>query len=140
MKLRNVFKERGSLMPLILGYLSLLTAALVVATSIGQVATANALLNNIAEEIALACASSVDQNTYYANGGLVINQESAKVRAQSLIASAHSLILAQLDVKNVEVRGSQVAITVSGKTRILTGQWRTVSAKARAEVRVNPVG
>ena len=140
MKLRNVLEERGSLMPLILGYLSRLTAALVVAASIGQVATANALLNNIAEEIALACASSVDQNTYYANGGLVINQESAKVRAQSLISSEHSLILAQLVVKNVEVRGSQVAVAVSGKTQILTGQWRTVSARARAEVRVNPVG
>jgi hypothetical protein len=127
-------------MPLILGYLSLLTAALVVAVSIGQVATAHALLNNIAEDIALTCASSVDQETYYANGGISINSASAKARAKELIASERALLLSDLVVDDVVVRGAQVEILVRGRTQILTGQWRTVKARARAEVRVNPVG
>ncbi|MEI7549744.1 MAG: hypothetical protein WCJ91_04645 [Actinomycetes bacterium] len=132
--------ERGSLLPLILGYLALLTAALTVAVSVGQVSTANALLNNMAEEIALRCASSVDQRTYYASGLVAIDPESARAVALGQLAFEHSYILEGILLESVVARGSQVEIGLRAKTRLLTGQWRLLSAHARAEVRVNPVG
>ena len=133
-------EERGSLLPLILGYLALLTAALTVAVSIGQVSTANALLNNMAEEIALTCASSVDQRTYYASGTVAIDPESARAVALGQLAFEHSNFLESISLESVVARGSQVEIGLRAKTRLLTGQWRLISAHARAEVRVNPVG
>jgi len=132
--------ERGSLLPLILGYLALLTAALTVAVSIGQVATANALLNNMAEEIVLSCASSVDRSTYYSSGALTIDLESARAVARSAVSAERSNLLNGISVDAVVAKGSQVEIGLRAKTRLLTGQWRSLSAHARAEVRVNPVG
>jgi hypothetical protein len=132
--------ERGSLLPLILGYVALLTAALTVAVSIGQVATANALLNNMAEEIALASASSVDRGTYFSSGGLTIDVESARAVAMSAVSGEHSHLLNGISVDAVLATGSQVEIKLRAKTQLLTGQWRSLSAHARAEVRVNPVG
>lgn len=133
-------EERGSLLPLILGYLALLTAALTVAVSIGQVSTANALLNNMAEEIALTCASSVDQRTYYASGMVAIDPESARAVALGQLTFEHSNFLESISLESVVARGSQVEIGLRAKTRLFTGQWRLISAHARAEVRVNPVG
>lgn len=132
--------ERGSLLPLILGYLALLTAALTVAVSIGQVSTANALLNNMAEEIALTCASSVDQRIYYASGIVAIDPESARAVAMGQLAFEHSNFLESISLESVVAKGSQVEIGLRAKIRLLTGQWRLISAHARAEVRVNPVG
>ena len=93
--------ERGSLLPLILGYLALLTAALTVAVSIGQVATANALLNNMAEEIVLSCASSVDRSTYYSSGELTIDLESARAVARSAVSAERSNLLNGISVDAV---------------------------------------
>ena len=127
--------ESGSLLPIILGYLAILSSVLVLIVSVAQFNIAKNDLRSLAEECALIASSRIDENWYYQQQGdlsVQFDTNSMFLHVDDQIKHHSSLFLHDTKIVDLTFLPGSVEIKLEAQVPLMAGITKVVSAQARA--------
>ena len=127
--------ESGSLLPIILGYLAILSSVLVLIVSVAQFNIAKNDLRSLAEECALIASSRIDENWYYQQQGdlsVQFDTNSMFLHVDDQIKHHSSLFLHDTKIVDLTFLPGSVQIKLEAQVPLMAGITKVVSAQARA--------
>ena len=127
--------ESGSLLPIILGYLAILSSVLVLIVSVAQFNIAKNDLRSLAEECALIASSRIDENWYYQQQGdslVQFDSNSMFLHVDDQIKHHSSLFLHDTKIVDLTFLPGSVQIKLEAQVPLMAGITKVVSAQARA--------
>ena len=127
--------ESGSLLPVILGFLAILSSVLVLIVSVAQFNIAKNDLRSLAEECALIASSRIDENWYYQQQGdssVQFDSNSMFLHVDDQIKHHSSLFLHDTKIVDLTFLPGSVEIKLEAQVPLMAGITKVVSAQARA--------
>ena len=127
--------ESGSLLPVILGFLAILSSVLVLIVSVAQFNIAKNDLRSLAEECALIASSRIDENWYYQQQGdlsVQFDTNSMFLHVDDQIKHHSSLFLHDTKIVDLTFLPGSVEIKLEAQVPLMAGITKVVSAQARA--------
>ena len=127
--------ESGSLLPVILGFLAILSSVLVLIVSVAQFNIAKNDLRSLAEECALIASSRIDENWYYQQQGdslVQFDTNSMFLHVDDQIKHHSSLFLHDTKIVDLTFLPGSVQIKLEAQVPLMAGITKVVSAQARA--------
>ena len=127
--------ESGSLLPVILGFLAILSSVLVLIVSVAQFNIAKNDLRSLAEECALIASSRIDENWYYQQQGdslVQFDSNSMFLHVDDQIKHHSSLFLHDTKIVDLTFLPGSVQIKLEAQVPLMAGITKVVSAQARA--------
>jgi hypothetical protein len=127
--------ESGSLLPVILGFLAILSSVLVLIVSVAQFNIAKNDLRSLAEECALIASSRIDENWYYQQQGdslVQFDSNSMFLHVDDQIKHHSSLFLHDTKIVDLTFLPGSVQIKLEAQVPLMAGMTKVVSAQARA--------
>ena len=127
--------ESGSLLPVILGFLAILSSVLVLIVSVAQFNIAKNDLRSLAEECALIASSRIDENWYYQQQGdlsVQFDTNSMFLHVDDQIKHHSSLFLHDTKIVDLTFLPGSVEIKLEAQVPLMAGMTKVVSAQARA--------
>ena len=127
--------ESGSLLPVILGFLAILSSVLVLIVSVAQFNIAKNDLRSLAEECALIASSRIDENWYYQQQGdslVQFDSNSMFLHVDDQIKHHSSLFLHDTKIVDLTFLPGSVQIKLEAQVPLMAGMRKVVSAQARA--------
>ena len=127
--------ESGSLLPVILGFLAILSSVLVLIVSVAQFNIAKNDLRSLAEECALIASSRIDENWYYQQQGdssVQFDSNSMFLHVDDQIKHHSSLFLHHTKIVDLTFLPGSVQIKLEAQVPLMAGITKVVSAQARA--------
>ena len=127
--------ESGSLLPVILGFLAILSSVLVLIVSVAQFNIAKNDLRSLAEECALIASSRIDENWYYQQQGdlsVQFDTNSMFLHVDDQIKHHSSLFLSDTKIVDLTFLPGSVQIKLEAQVPLMAGITKVVSAQARA--------
>ena len=127
--------ESGSLLPVILGFLAILSSVLVLIVSVAQFNIAKNDLRSLAEECALIASSRIDENWYYQQQGdssVQFDPNSMFLHVDDQIKHHSSLFLHDTKIVDLTFLPGSVQIKLEAQVPLMAGITKVVSAQARA--------
>lgn len=127
--------ESGSLLPVILGFLAILSSVLVLIVSVAQFNIAKNDLRSLAEECALIASSRIDENWYYQQQGdslVQFDSNSMFLHVDDQIKHHSSLFLHDTNIVDLTFLPGSVQIKLEAQVPLMAGITKVVSAQARA--------
>ena len=127
--------ESGSLLPVILGFLAILSSVLVLIVSVAQFNIAKNDLRSLAEECALIASSRIDENWYYQQQGdlsVQFDTNSMFLHVDDQIKHHSSLFLQDTKIVDLTFLPGSVQIKLEAQVPLMAGIAKVVSAQARA--------
>ena len=127
--------ESGSLLPVILGFLAILSSVLVLIVSVAQFNIAKNDLRSLAEECALIASSRIDENWYYQQQGdlsVQFDTNSMFLHVDDQIKHHSSLFLHDTKIVDLTFLPGSVQIKLEAQVPLMAGMRKVVSAQARA--------
>ena len=127
--------ESGSLLPVILGFLAILSSVLVLIVSVAQFNIAKNDLRSLAEECALIASSRIDENWYYQQQGdslVQFDSNSMFLHVDAQIKHHSSLFLHDTKIVDLTFLPGSVQIKLEAQVPLMAGITKVVSAQARA--------
>ena len=127
--------ESGSLLPVILGFLAILSSVLVLIVSVAQFNIAKNDLRSLAEECALIASSRIDENWYYQQQGdlsVQFDTNSMFLHVDDQIKHHSSLFLHGTKIVDLTFLPGSVQIKLEAQVPLMAGITKVVSAQARA--------
>ena len=127
--------ESGSLLPVILGFLAILSSVLVLIVSVAQFNIAKNDLRSLAEECALIASSRIDENWYYQQQGdlsVQFDTNAMFLNVDDQIRRHSSLFLHDTKIVDLTFLPGSVQIKLEAQVPLMAGITKVVSAQARA--------
>ena len=127
--------ESGSLLPVILGFLAILSSVLILIVSVAQFNIAKNDLRSLAEECALIASSRIDENWYYQQQGdslVQFDSNSMFLHVDDQIKHHSSLFLHDTKIVDLTFLPGSVQIKLEAQVPLMAGITKVVSAQARA--------
>ena len=127
--------ESGSLLPVILGFLAILSSVLVLIVSVAQFNISKNDLRSLAEECALIASSRIDENWYYQQQGdlsVQFDTNSMFLHVDDQIKHHSSLFLYDTKIVDLTFLPGSVQIKLEAQVPLMAGITKVVSAQARA--------
>ena len=127
--------ESGSLLPVILGFLAILSSVLLLIVSVAQFNIAKNDLRSLAEECALIASSRIDENWYYQQQGdlsVQFDTNSMFLHVDDQIKHHSSLFLQDTKIVDLTFLPGSVQIKLEAQVPLMAGITEVVSAQARA--------
>ena len=127
--------ESGSLLPVILGFLAILSSVLVLIVSVAQFNIAKNDLRSLAEECALIASSRIDENWYYQQQGdlsVQFDTNSMFLHVDDQIKHHSSLFLSDAKIVDLTFLPGSVQIKLEAQVPLMAGITKVVSGQARA--------
>ena len=127
--------ESGSLLPVILGFLAILSSVLLLIVSVAQFNIAKNDLRSLAEGCALIASSRIDENWYYQQQGdlsVQFDTNSMFLHVDDQIKHHSSLFLHDTKIVDLTFLPGSVQIKLEAQVPLMAGITKVVSAQARA--------
>ena len=116
--------ESGSLLPVILGFLAILSSVLVLIVSVAQFNIAKNDLRSLAEECALIASSRIDENWYYQQQGdlsVQFDTNSMFLHVDDQIKHHSSLFLHDTKIVDLTFLPGSVQIKLEAQVPLMAG-------------------